>query len=80
MFGELLPLELQRHILCYDSTYTDYFTTEVLPEMMEMAWKRITYKLFVSTIDFTIFVDYMYDVLSDFDTDEEGEEEEDFLE
>jgi hypothetical protein len=77
MFGNLLPLELQRHVLSYDATYSEYFTEEVLPEMMEMVWKRITYRFFISTIDFTIFVDDMYEMLSDFEEEEEEQEEED---
>lgn len=76
MFRNALPLEIQRHILSFDSTYRSHFSKKVLPEMMEEAWKKITYKFFTRTMDFMFFDDEMFGLLSDFDENEEGEEDE----
>jgi hypothetical protein len=71
MFYPLLPIELERHILEYDSTYVDYFRKNVIPELMEMAWKRLT------VIFFTILtLDGFYTLLSDFEEDQEDDDEE----
>lgn len=71
MFYPLLPIELERHILEYDSTYVDYFRKNVIPELMEMAWKRLT------VIFFTILtLDGFYTLLSDFEEDEDDDDEE----
>lgn len=75
MFRHTLPLEIQRHILSFDSTYRCHFSKEVLPEMMEEAWKKITYKFFTRTMDFMFFDDEMFGLLSDFDEDEEVDED-----
>lgn len=79
MFRYDLPVEIERHIFSYDSTFRDHFSKEVLPEVMELAWKRLTFQFFTATIDFTLYIDFMYDMLSDFDENEE-EEEEDYME
>lgn len=66
----MLPIELERHILEYDSTYVDYFRKNVIPELMEMAWKRLT------VIFFTVLTLGDFDsLISDFEEDEDDEEE-----
>lgn len=42
-----LPLEVERMILCFDPTYSLYFTEKVLPELMEQVWKRHILKYFL---------------------------------
>jgi hypothetical protein len=71
MFRHALPLEVQRHILSFDSTYRSVFTKEVLPELMEMAWKKITFKFFTRTMEFMFDDDEMFGLLSDFEEEEE---------
>lgn len=71
MFRHVFPLEIERHILSYDATFPEYFTEEVLPELMNEVWKKLTYRFFIATIDFTIYVDEFYDMLSDFEDEEE---------
>lgn len=77
MLFDNLPIELERHILTFDNTYVNFFREKVIPELMEMAWKRITFKFFVGTIDFDFFLDdlqLVYEFVSDFDDDDEVEE------
>lgn len=75
MFQQVFPLEIQRHILSYDATFPEYFSKEVLPELMNEVWKKFTYRFFVATIDFTIYVEEFYDMLSDFEEEDENESE-----
>jgi hypothetical protein len=75
MFRHALPLEIQRHILSFDSTYRSHFSKEVLPELMEEAWKKITYKFFTRTMDWMFIDDEMFGLLSDFEDDDEVDEE-----
>lgn len=73
MIFPMLPIELERHILSLDNTYLELFRKEVLPELMEMAWKRITFKFFVGSIDFDFFLGDMqlvYEFVSDFEEEE----------
>lgn len=80
MFCGKLPMDVERHILTYDSTFVSYFREEVIPELMEMAWKRLTYQFFMATLDFTFYVEEMYEMLSDFEEEAEEDHEEAFVE
>lgn len=77
MFRHVFPLEIERHIFSYDSTYHEYFQKEVLPEVIELAWKKLTFQFFTATIDFTLYAEFMYDMLSDFEEESEEEDNED---
>jgi len=70
MFKKYIPIELERLILEYDGTYREYFKKDVIPELMESAWKRLT------VMFFTVF-DYadIYTILSDFEEEEEDDDE-----
>lgn len=71
LFRKDLPIELERHILEYDSTYVEYFRKNVIPELMESAWKRLT------VIFFTILtLDGFHTLLSDFEEDEIDDDQE----
>ena len=74
-----LPVELQRTIFSFDPTYLEMFRKDVIPELMEMAWKRITYKFFTSTIDLDVLVEELYELVSDLEEEENEEEEVLFL-
>lgn len=82
MLFEGLPIDVERHILSYDPTYLEKLRNEVFDELMEIAWKRITYKFFVGTIDFDFFIDdlqLVYEYVSDFEEEEQLEDEVLFL-
>lgn len=74
MLFDGLPIELERHILIYDSTYVEFFRKEVIPELMEMAWKRITFKFFTGSFELDFFMEDLetvYELVSDLEEDAE---------
>jgi hypothetical protein len=68
----VLPIELQRLVYEYDSTYHEHFTKEVLPEIQECFWKKLFYRLTRGIMDFT---GEEWEAVSDF-SDEEDEDDE----
>ena len=68
----LLSLDLQRYVFEFDSTFHTHFKTKVLPEVMEMAWKRIVVRFFTYES-----LTEMYEMLSEFDENDLVNEEDD---
>lgn len=66
-----LPVEMVRLIYSYDSTYPEYFTKNVLPEIEVSFWKKLFYKLTQHVLDFT---NEHWECVSDFSSDDEDDE------
>lgn len=68
----LLPIELVREVYRYDPTYLQKFRASVLPEMMEVVWRKIYFNIIYYSELFEYCPKLTYfEYLSDFEEEED---------